>query len=254
MNHTTLPHRVRRSPHLGFTLIELLVCIAIIAILAAILFPVFARARESARRASCASNLKQIGLGVLQYTQDYDDRYPLSNNTTAHGGERHVLDVGMLHTHPYVKNVQIYKCPSSQRTGIGPEETTFTSGSTSLTFPCHWNYGANEQVFNEFGLSMASIGSSAMLPMIADCSGIVTGYSNPYRIANPNHTSDWWNPPSALDASLARHLGGSNICFADGHVKFFAQGRMGPDAARASQPVASDRYRLPLRPDDDRVR
>ena len=61
----------------GFTLIELLVVIAIIAILAAILFPVFARARENARRTSCVSNLKQIGLGIMQYTQDYDERYPL---------------------------------------------------------------------------------------------------------------------------------------------------------------------------------
>src|SRR5687767_6194063 len=61
----------------GFTLIELLVVIAIIAILAAILFPVFARARENARRASCQSNLKQVGLGFVQYTQDYDERYPM---------------------------------------------------------------------------------------------------------------------------------------------------------------------------------
>ena len=60
----------------GFTLIELLVVFAIIAILAAILFPVFARARENARRASCQSNLKQIGLGIMQYTQDYDEKMP----------------------------------------------------------------------------------------------------------------------------------------------------------------------------------
>src|SRR5205809_4233116 len=65
--------RTRRA----FTLIELLVVIAIIAILAAILFPVFSRARENARRASCQSNLKQIGLGFLQYAQDYDERLPL---------------------------------------------------------------------------------------------------------------------------------------------------------------------------------
>src|SRR4028118_675254 len=69
---------LRRAAHRGFTLIELLVVIAIIAILAAILFPVFSRARENARRASCMSNLKQIGLGVMQYVQDYDERYPSS--------------------------------------------------------------------------------------------------------------------------------------------------------------------------------
>jgi prepilin-type N-terminal cleavage/methylation domain-containing protein len=70
-------HRqTKRSAGSGFTLIELLVVIAIIAILAAILFPVFARARENARRASCASNLKQISLGLMQYSQDYDERFP----------------------------------------------------------------------------------------------------------------------------------------------------------------------------------
>lgn len=64
------------SPRRGFTVIELLVVITIIAILAAILFPVFGRARENARRRSCLSNLKQMGLAILQYTQDYDERFP----------------------------------------------------------------------------------------------------------------------------------------------------------------------------------
>src|SRR5437763_7255396 len=73
----------RRSQ--GFTLIELLVVIAIIAILAAILFPVFGRARENARRSSCQSNLKQIGLGLAQYTQDYDENYPISEDATGAG-------------------------------------------------------------------------------------------------------------------------------------------------------------------------
>jgi prepilin-type N-terminal cleavage/methylation domain-containing protein len=67
-----------RNTKLGFTLIELLVVIAIIAILAAILFPVFAKVREKARQTTCTSNEKQIGLGILQYVQDYDETYPLA--------------------------------------------------------------------------------------------------------------------------------------------------------------------------------
>jgi prepilin-type N-terminal cleavage/methylation domain-containing protein len=93
--------------HKGFTLIELLVVIAIIAILAAILFPVFARARENARRASCASNLKQIGLGIMQYTQDYDECYMIHYDASA-GNAKYWHQI----LQPYVKSTQIFDCPS----------------------------------------------------------------------------------------------------------------------------------------------
>src|SRR5437879_1057622 len=110
----------------GFTLIELLVVIAIIAILAAILFPVFAQARESARKTSCLSNEKQLTLGALQYVQDYDETLPLSNffNGTAWTGASVTTPADVFgHTptrdcfwsnsiQPYVKNVQIMLCPS----------------------------------------------------------------------------------------------------------------------------------------------
>ncbi len=98
----------------AFTLIELLVVIAIIAILAAILFPVFARARENARRSSCQSNLKQIGIGALQYVQDYDEKYPMAyyykNDTNSGGGYVHISAI----IQPYLKSEQIWKCPSSE--------------------------------------------------------------------------------------------------------------------------------------------
>ena len=109
----------------AFTLIELLVVIAIIAILAAILFPVFARARENARRSSCQSNLKQIGLGVEQYKQDYDSTYPMAyfyiNGASSGGGYNHWS--GSIQ--PYMKSQQIFVCPSHTAGGFPP-----TNGST----------------------------------------------------------------------------------------------------------------------------
>jgi prepilin-type N-terminal cleavage/methylation domain-containing protein/prepilin-type processing-associated H-X9-DG protein len=115
--------KVKRS---GFTLIELLVVIAIIAILAAILFPVFAQAREKARGASCLSNLKQIALALKMYSQDYDERLFASGSLPAEGdgayaaGRRadgtnlvRLMGGGLVYfTHPYVKNVQLFRCPS----------------------------------------------------------------------------------------------------------------------------------------------
>ncbi len=98
--------RMKRS---GFTLIELLVVIAIIAILAAILFPVFAQAREKARQASCQSNLKQIGLAEIQYVQDYDEQYSGSYNGNAPGGRVYYPEL----LYPYTKSAQIYACPDS---------------------------------------------------------------------------------------------------------------------------------------------
>jgi prepilin-type N-terminal cleavage/methylation domain-containing protein len=100
----------------GFTLIELLVVIAIIAILAAILFPVFARAREKARQTSCLSNMKQVGLSVLMYIQDYDETFPMSaypdaNDPTSRTAAYTYDEV----CQPYIKNTQLFTCPSDPR-------------------------------------------------------------------------------------------------------------------------------------------
>ena len=118
----------------GFTLIELLVVIAIIAILAAILFPVFARAREKARQTSCLSNIKQLGLGMLMYVQDYDERFPngqanagTNNGNIVHNGWAWMVDTnwrGQVPSKrflrdivdPYIKNQQLWLCPSDTRT------------------------------------------------------------------------------------------------------------------------------------------
>jgi prepilin-type N-terminal cleavage/methylation domain len=105
MNPTRVAVAAVKRPA-AFTLIELLVVIAIIAILAAILFPVFAQAREKARQASCMSNLKQIGLAIMQYTQDYDETFP-------RGADDNFRNSWPAATQPYAKSIEIFRCPSS---------------------------------------------------------------------------------------------------------------------------------------------
>src|SRR5438876_2199440 len=95
----------------AFTLIELLVVIAIIAILAAILFPVFAQARDKARQATCLSNQKQFGLGLMMYVQDYDETYPIGLH--AHNDFLRQEAVWFKMVQPYLKNTAVFRCPSA---------------------------------------------------------------------------------------------------------------------------------------------
>ena len=127
----------------GFTLIELLVVIAIIAILAAILFPVFAKAREKARQASCMSNLKQIALGLLMYVQDYDERmpfvkilYPGHADPTEDPVDDPLAPMTVLN--PYIKNNQIFVCPSKLRglPSTGPIRQTYLFYGCDLMEKC----------------------------------------------------------------------------------------------------------------------
>ena len=129
------PRKTCFTPRKGFTLIELLVVIAIIAILAAILFPVFAQARESARAISCLSNEKQVALGVTMYVQDYDESFPqafydapdsIKGQPDAPWGPWAIAHIGWEKAiYPYVKNVQIFKCPDNDKgvdTGSGGDD------------------------------------------------------------------------------------------------------------------------------------
>ncbi len=149
MSHTT--PSLRRHTR-GFTLIELLVVIAIIAILAAILFPVFARARENARKISCGSNLRQVSLGWLQYAQDYDERVIPWSSTGASSGYAFVWQEIIQ---PYIKSKQILRCPS-------------VSSSTSTYTYSAFIGGANPAPPNR---SLASLENPALSPILIDGRG-----------------------------------------------------------------------------------
>lgn len=179
----------------GFTLIELLVVIAIIAILAAILFPVFAKAREKARQSSCCSNQKQIALAILQYCQDYDERMfnhchmPRESNT-ADGNPDHCWPYCIA---PYIKNTQVFRCPSN-----------------STAFP-------NAIGLNFRGVDLKSLGTfvnpaGCILTMdsisVVFCPYVVGGAGS--CCAATDGTGRWYDC----------HNDGMNASWMDGHVKW----------------------------------
>lgn len=223
----------------GFTLIELLVVIAIISILAAILFPVFARARENARRTSCLSNLKQIGLGIIQYTQDYDEKFPQGVwATDVYQGEGYVLqtDSSMpgakftIHNsakgnptgkyvswmdliYPYVKSTQLFICPSADDEDIP-------------------SYGYNTMIHDGFGywgkkaISLAAIENPAELVVNGDGNNnaswqYLNGDSLCGIYIDPN--SAYYNN-GRYQAQYFPHFDGANYTFADGHAKWYKLG------------------------------
>jgi prepilin-type N-terminal cleavage/methylation domain-containing protein/prepilin-type processing-associated H-X9-DG protein len=224
-----------RGVRKGFTLIELLVVIAIIAILAAILFPVFARARENARRASCQSNLKQIGLGIAQYTQDYDETYPaLGLDYDGDGATTwSATDAGWADLlQPYVKSYQIFQCPSEptrpNTTAPSPANNTSndyfynrymslwgTSSSTSdLDVPIRVAQMArpSNTIMNGDFLSSNTGSNHSGNSATTFNAGCVAGNPMGYN------RSDLTNPSE-------RHLEGANYLFGDGHVKWLKQGQ-----------------------------
>jgi prepilin-type N-terminal cleavage/methylation domain-containing protein/prepilin-type processing-associated H-X9-DG protein len=211
----------------GFTLIELLVVIAIIAILAAILFPVFAKAREKARQSSCLSNVKQQALAALQYTQDYDEKFMQSCYTGA-GTPRlmwaHVIE-------PYCKNTQIFTCPSFN----GAVLSTCGSAWPGRPAPSYWSGGYAYNTWNtaqglgttEYGpgygggLKIGAMTRPSEIVLTCDVS-TAAGATNCYEIGAASQMVG-----GTLDGQVyapsKRHNDGFNASFCDGHGKWLAK-------------------------------
>lgn len=256
----------------GFTLIELLVVIAIIAILAAILFPVFAQAREKARQTACLSNLKQIGTAFQMYAQDYDEGMPAWDehlgegaraSETGSGGYTGASSVlsnnpqGAWQTKllPYIKNgapdqfdnTGVYQCPS-----LGAKGETETRTKPDGTRGVNYSYGIS-QIFMRYNNGGFSTGSGypatpdnggyyrypSLVEMDAPANTVVVGdASTPGRLAPPHNFQTWTSRtnPTLWWEVPNRHNGGANYAFADGHVKWLNQQTAYPDGPRGGIP------------------
>ena len=204
----------RDNTRRAFTLIELLVVIAIIAILAAILFPVFARAREKARQASCLSNIKQVMLGVLMYAGDNDGQYPSRKGDPNFGTPYVYLPAQVA---PYIKNEQIMWCPTSKGGWAA-------YGIRQPYYAHAWDlwgsgYSGTDETFRRPSETVYLNESWTCRP----------GYKMPW--AQYWMVADPWGPrhctPQTLPAPTVNlpHNGGSNFAFADGHAKWLPWGK-----------------------------
>jgi prepilin-type N-terminal cleavage/methylation domain-containing protein/prepilin-type processing-associated H-X9-DG protein len=241
--------KVRRS---AFTLIELLVVIAIIAILAAILFPVFAQAREKARSSSCLSNTKQLGTAVMMYVQDFDEAFPFACP------DDWWMATWSVNVQPYIKNIQILKCPSDstnrQTTDSGGGATDMSWAGPKISYAANglikWVNNANRLIGvmgaamgpNQGGWisdsiqSLAGVGRPADSIMIAekhDADNVM--WWGPRSMYYSDGVWNWWwgcgsipdgtrNPanayPNKPDGCVPiKHTGTSNFTFTDGHSK-----------------------------------
>lgn len=233
MCYTARRPRPIDSPRNGFTLIELLVVIAIISILAAILFPAFARARENARRTSCLSNFKQIGLGFMQYTQDHDEKYPnnwdktaVQTDTSMPGYKYIVIDgsgtpsgrypTWMDFIFPYVKSVQLFDCPSIPVANRDRPSYGYSGCFGGRNKPSYDN-----RLSDTVPISLAAVTRPAEVYLVFEYNSYYAHFAGPVDVGTRARSTT-----VASNLAIAPHLDGGSAAFADGHVKWMPRAKM----------------------------
>lgn len=222
----------------GFTLIELLVVISIIMILASMLFPTFARARGTARQAVCLSNLRQCGIGLMMYAQDWDDKMPAQDLVALTGfigssaprdisGPEEAVWVGQIY--PYLRNAEVMRCKVADEAAVDrfngmPLGLGLNASAASHSWP--GGSGADGRTWYSSRVGIMSEPSNAMV--MADCASLVFWQTNSglMDVAYANAPSGTYTAGSLGVDKHRRHVSGSNILFADGHVKSYSPERL----------------------------